>query len=294
MKPSATITSAAPLPIANPSTLPTKFRPGVEASTECAATTISVPLVASVPLASSATRGDETPATASMNAAPMCANWTSISGRTSTFAPASSSRNGLPGTGIMIASAGRWTPRTRLKPNSAAARAAPVEPPLTSASASPSVTAATARTIDASGVRRTARAGSASLAIDTGASTTETCAGTGPISAAGPNRITRTFSACAAPRATSAGPRSAPLTSTATVTGVLLVLVIVIVSVVHVHDLATAIEPAMRAHAVRAARPAALRAVVDRGSSDLVLRPALRGARVRLLLLRDCHDGAKG
>ena len=81
--------------------------------------------------------GDATPATASMNAAPMCANWTSISGRTSTFAPASSSRNGLPGTGIMIASAGRWTPRTRLKPNSDAASAAPVEPPQTSASASP-------------------------------------------------------------------------------------------------------------------------------------------------------------
>ena len=66
------------------------------------------------------------------------------------------------------------------------------------------------------------------------------------------------------------------------------VLVIVIV-VVHVHDLATGVEPAVRAHAVRAARLVALRALVDRGRGDLVLRAALRGARVRLLLLRDGH-----
>ena len=135
---------------------------------------ISVPFEDSVPLASSATRGDSTPATASMNAAPMCANWTRCSGRTSTFAPASSSRNGAPGTGTSTARAGRCTPRARLKPNSEAASAAPVEPPLTSASASPEATAATARTIDASGLRRTARAGSGSLAIDSGASMTVT------------------------------------------------------------------------------------------------------------------------
>ena len=99
VKPSATITSASPVPIAKPSTLPTKFSPADPASVWCAATTISVPLEGSVPLASSATRGDATPPTASMNAAPMCANWTRCSGRTSTFAPASSSRNGAPGTG---------------------------------------------------------------------------------------------------------------------------------------------------------------------------------------------------
>jgi len=74
----------------------------------------------------------------------------------------------------------------------------------------------------------------------------------------------------------------------------LLVLVIVIVGVVHVHDFATAVEPAVRAHAVRATGLSALRAVVDRGRRDLVLRPTLRGARVRLLLLRDGHDGGEG
>ena len=84
------------------------------------------------------------------------------------------------------------------------------------------------------------------------------------------------------------------MTSTATVTSSVLVLVIVIVLVVHVHDFATAVEPAIAADAVGTARLSALRAVVDRGRRDLMLRPTLRGARVRLLLLRDGHDGAKG
>src|SRR4051812_17336585 len=72
-----------------------------------------------------------------------------------------------------------------------------------------------------------------------------------------------------------------------------LVLVVVIV-VVHVHDLATTVEPAVRAHVVRTARPAALRAAVRGRRGDLVLRPALRGARVRLLLLGDGHGGETG
>src|SRR4051812_30256817 len=41
VKPSATITSASPVPIAKPSTLPTKFSPSEPASSECAATTVS-------------------------------------------------------------------------------------------------------------------------------------------------------------------------------------------------------------------------------------------------------------
>src|ERR1700760_3339976 len=224
----------------------------------------------------------------------MCANWTRCSGRTMSLAPASSSRNGWPGTGISSASAGRCTPRARLNANSEAASAAPVEPPETSASASPAATAATARTIEAPGCARTARAGSGALATDSGASTTDTPSGTAPISAAGPNRITRTPSAAAraAPRATSAGPLSAPLTSTATVVGALMLVIVVVV--VHVHDLAPRVEPAVRADPVRTARAAALRARVHRGRGDLVLRAALRGARVRLLLLGDGHRPQKG
>src|SRR5581483_9852723 len=54
--------------------------------------------------------------------------------------------------------------------------------------------------------------------METGASTTSTPAGTGPISPAGPNSSTPTprSAAIAAPAATSVGPRSAPPASTAT------------------------------------------------------------------------------
>ena len=65
-----------------------------------------------------------------------------------------------------------------------------------------------------------ARAGSAALAIETGASTTFTPAPGAPICAAGPKtstRISPSAAASAAPRATSAGPASAPLASSAIV-----------------------------------------------------------------------------
>src|SRR3712207_8041050 len=52
------------------------------------------------------------------------------------------------------ASAGRWMPLARLTLKTPAASAAPVEPPLTSASARPSATASAAWTIDASFVAR--------------------------------------------------------------------------------------------------------------------------------------------
>ena len=101
--------------------------------------------------------------------------------------------------------------------NSAAASAAPVEPPETSASASPLATACAARTIEDSGCARAAAAGLGSLAIDSGASITSIPGPAAPSSAAGPNSSTRTPWAAAmfAPAATSAGPRSAPLASTA-------------------------------------------------------------------------------
>ena len=103
-----------------------------------------------------------------------------------------------------------------------AASAAPVPPAQTSACARPSATALAACTIEASGVLRTAPTGSLALAIDTGASTTSTPSRASPTSSAGPNRITCAPSAAAiaAPAATSAGPRSEPLQSTATTTAV--------------------------------------------------------------------------
>ena len=112
-------------------------------------------------------------------------------------------------------------PRARLMLNEPAASAAPVPPAHTSACALPSATARAACTIEASGVVRAALTGSGLLAIETGASTISTPPCSSPSCAAGPNRITRApcAAAIAAPAATSAGPRSAPLQSTATTGG---------------------------------------------------------------------------
>src|SRR5271169_2267479 len=204
-------------------------------------------------------------------------------------------------------------PRARLTLNDPAARAAPVPPAHTSACALPSATARAACTIEASLVVRAALTGSGLLAIDTGASTTSTPAGTSPSSCAGPNRITRTppLAAIAAPAATSDGPMSAPLQSTATTgacgssagtgeellagdTSPLLLLVLVLVGVrPGGHDLAAGIGAAHRAHAVRPARAVALRTRVDRGRADLVLGAALGGTAVGLLFLGDCHREQK-
>src|ERR1700730_17077237 len=179
----------------------------------------------------------------------------------------------------------------------------------------PAASAAAACTIDASGVARTALAGSALLAMDTGASTTCTSGGSSPSSAAGPNRITRAPcpAAIAAPAATSVGPRSAPLQSTATVTAAgcrgswdcasgagatsallvaVLVLVIVIVRSGH-RDLATGVGATDGTHPVRSARAVALGTRVQRGRTDLVLGAPLRGPAVRLLFLGNRHREAR-
>src|SRR4051794_4664062 len=182
--------------------------------------------------------------------------------------------------------------------NRPAATAEPVLPPVTQASQSPSATAMAARTIDASGVARTALAGSGALAIETGASITSTPSATSPIASAGPNStgVTPRAAAIAAPAATSAGPRSAPFASTAirmTREPVPPALVVVLVAELGSHDLAATVRPAHRADAVRPARAVALRAAVVRRRLQLVLRAALVRAAVRLLLLWDGH-GERG
>src|SRR5579875_162704 len=183
-------------------------------------------------------------------------------------------------------------PRSRLMLNSAAASAAPVEPPETSACARPAATAAAACTIDESGWRRTAAAGSGVFAIESGASITSTPAPTGPISRAGPNSSTPIPCAAArsAPAATSRGPRSAPPASTATVT-----IARRSVGFAGRRDhLAPLVVAAHGAHAVGQARAVALRARVVARRAQLVLRATLRGARMRLLLLGYRHLGAAG
>ena len=241
---------------------------------------VSAPLVGSSPLESSATRGRSTPITTSMNAAPMWANWTRCSGRhLDVGAHVEQQDRGL-GTGTTIASAGRWMPGARLKWNSAggergAGRAAGDE----------RVGAALGDGLgglDDRGLRRrrTARAGSGSLAIETGASTIST-----PSACRRSRRRARTAAPVSPvpplarlrarpPR----GPRSAPFASTATVTG--LVVVIVVVRAGHVDHLTPPVAAAMRAHAVRPARLVALRAGVHDGAVILCC--------ARRLLVRAC------
>ena len=204
-------------------------------------------------------------------------------------------------------------PRARLMLNSPAASAAPVPPAHTSAWARPAATALAAWTIDASGVDRAARTGSALFAIDTGASMTSTSGGISPSSPAGPNSSTLApaSAASAAPAATSAGPRSAPLQSTATTgsriparwpgeedesPGANALGVVVIVAVIvrrRRHDLTAGVEATHRTDTVGSPRAVALRARVHRGREDLVLRPALSRAAVRLLFLGDGHRSQK-
>ena len=116
---------------------------------------------------------------------------------------------------------------------------------------------------------------------------------------AGPKSSTRVAvaaAASAAPGATSAGPRSAPLASTATVTAQPWALA-------RARDRGRARGRARRPRARVVcrtpgrrggeARAVALRARVVGRRGDLVLRAALRRAGVRLLLLRDGHGAAK-
>src|SRR5438552_8349382 len=109
-------------------------------------------------------------------------------------------------------------PAARLTLNRDAASAAPVPPAHTSACARPAATAFAACTIEACGWALTAPAGSGLLAIEMGASTTSIREDGTPSASAGPNssECTPCSAARAAPAATSAGPKSAPLQSTAT------------------------------------------------------------------------------
>lgn len=73
----------------------------------------------------------------------------------------------------------------------------------------------------------------------------------------------------------------------------LLVVVLVVVTP-RDHDLATGVGAANRAHPVRPARAVAARALAERGGRDPMLRTALGGAAVRLLLLGNGHVEQEG
>src|SRR5689334_19755826 len=123
--------------------------------------------------------------------------------------------------------------------------------------------------------------------METGAFTTSTPAGTGPISPTGPKSSTPTprSAAIAAPAATSAGPRSAPPASTATWTMARPLTLGGALTRIWFYDLAAFVIAAHQTHAVRQPRAVALGARVVRRSADLMLRPAAGSAGMGLLLL---------
>ena len=106
-----------------------------------------------------------------------------------------------------------------------------------------------------------------------------------------PKRIGSTASlrASSAPATISSGARSPPIASTATRTGVIGLRSRRREGL----DLAAAIRAAGRADAVRPLGLMALRALHHRGRGELVVRPALVAACLRLFSLGDCHRGGE-
>jgi len=124
---------------------------------------------------------------------------------------------GDPGTGIMVAMAGRATPEIRPMRSRALAMTAPVLPALTMAAALPSRTASAARTIDASFLRRTPCKGSSPMSMTSVAGQTSRPPASG-MASAWPMSTTgtpRRSAASRAPATISPGPLSPPMTSTA-------------------------------------------------------------------------------
>ena len=205
-----------------PSQLPANHvSPPAFASASCSATTASEPFVSSEPLESRATFGSSTPSVILEYARPMCANCTSISGRTSAFAPMSRNtecRPSSPGTGHAIA--GRFIPRILPTPNVAAAKMAPVEPAEKNPSASPACTAASPRTMLESFFARMASVGCSPISIVcvvTSALARSCLAQNGTTTSSLPATSTLSSpsasSAAAIPSSTTLGSRSPPMAS---------------------------------------------------------------------------------
>ncbi len=164
VKPSHTITSAAPAYTSRASMLPVKLRP-LDLSRRCASRVSPLPLVSSSPIERSPTRGDSTPRARRANTLPIAANCTRCFGRHSTLAPTSSSTAEPRRVGMVAASAGRSTPSSMPRCPYAAMTVAPVCPALKKASARPAATSAAAMATEASGRRRSAAAGASAIPI---------------------------------------------------------------------------------------------------------------------------------
>ena len=114
-----------------------KFRPSSRSSGKVSRVRV-LPFVSSSPMESRPTRGLGTCSTSLAYMWPITANWRRLFGSQSTFAPTSSSTQGVPAeVGRTVASAGRSTPWSEPRTILAVAIAAPVLPAVTNPPARP-------------------------------------------------------------------------------------------------------------------------------------------------------------
>ena len=265
--------------------LPRKLSPSAPASSACASSVSSLPFSGSSPIESSRTSGSSTPSTSSAKTEPMCANWSRCSGRASAFAPAveQDGRAAL-ARDRRRRSRGADTPGSRRSSRRQAASIAPVFPAETTASACLRPTARQAATSELSGF---ARDGLGRLLVHRDLLPVVSTSSSPCVSRpAGPKRTGSIASARGLERA-----RDDLLGRAVAAQGV--------DGDADGHaryerraerlDLAPAVGPAGRAHAVRPLRLVAVRADVQARRSSLVLRAALVAAGLRFLLLGDGH-----
>ena len=158
MNPSQTITSALPLNMSRPSTLPMKLR-GASLRARNASRVTSFPLLSSSPMLIRPTRGVRTPSASRAYRCPITANCTRCSGLQSMLAPTSSQTEGPLRFGTTAHKAGRSTPSRTPQIILTVVITAPVFPALTTPAARPSRTRVAATRMEESFLRRKAVTG---------------------------------------------------------------------------------------------------------------------------------------
>ena len=162
LKPSHTTTSAFPNSTSLPSIYPPKFIEPLRSISSRAASTVSSPLMSSLPFESSLTSGFSTPRIFREYILPMRANCKRFSGLHLTVAPTSRVKAIFPVDGIGTPKAGRSIPSMRPTTRTPPATIAPVLPALTQPWASPRLTISIATRRLESFLRRIAFAGCSS------------------------------------------------------------------------------------------------------------------------------------
>src|SRR5208337_4532498 len=222
--PSQTMTSAFPLKMSRPSTLPMKWM-GRALSRGSASRVSSLPLDSSSPMESRPTRGLAILKTLRAYISPITANCSRFCALQSTLAPTSRSTQGFPfEVGMGVAKAGRSTPGSAPSTIFAVAIAAPVFPAVTKPAALPSRTSFKPTRNELSRLERTAWAAFSSIPTRSEAwwmmmgrsSSPRYSSSRSRISGSGPIRCTRTGSARQArmaPRISGSGALSEPTAS---------------------------------------------------------------------------------